>query len=163
MPVSAIAVLATLSLPLAHAGGSCQVQSGPTTAALVELYTSEGCSSCPPADDTLRAIRHSAGPHAVVIPLALHVSYWDRIGWKDVFAQKTFDARQSSLVAAVGSKVVYTPQFFVNGREQRNWNMALSGAIGQVDDPLVLDLRCLETEALFATQLASLAFGSAER
>ena len=131
--VTMFAVLAMLSLPLAHAGGSCQVKSGPTTAALVELYTSEGCSSCPPADEALRAIRQSAAPHAVVIPLALHVSYWDQIGWKDLFAQKTFDTRQSMLVASGGGRVVYTPQFFVNGRELRNWQTVLPDTIGKVN------------------------------
>lgn len=130
---SMIAGLLIVTLSSAHAGGACQVESGSTTAALVELYTSEGCSSCPPADEALRAVRRSVGPHGVVVPLALHVSYWDQIGWKDVFAQKTFDARQSTMVATSGGKVVYTPQFFVNGRELRTWSHGLPGAIAAVN------------------------------
>lgn len=128
-----IAGLTALGVSMVHAGPICQVQSGTTMAALVELYTSEGCSSCPPADNTLRAIRRSAGPSAVVIPLALHVSYWDQIGWKDQFAQKTFDVRQTKLVAASGGRVVYTPQYFVNGRELRDWQASLPATIGKVN------------------------------
>lgn len=127
-----LAILGILDISLAHAGLACQVQSGPATAALVELYTSEGCSSCPPADNALRALRTSA-TRAVVIPLALHVSYWDQIGWKDTFAQKTFDARQSALVINGGGKIVYTPQFFINGRELRHWSNALPDAINQIN------------------------------
>lgn len=131
--VSIVAGLTIFSSSLAQASAVCQVESGPTTAALVELYTSEGCSSCPPADEFLRKLRRDAGPQAVVIPLALHVSYWDQIGWKDVFAQKAFDARQRALVNAGKGNVVYTPQFFVNGREERNWSGALPNAIGKVN------------------------------
>ncbi len=133
---SIIAGLTFLSSSLANANVAnsvCQVESGAATAALVELYTSEGCSSCPPADEYLRKLGRDAGPQAVIIPLALHVSYWDQIGWKDVFAQKTFDARQRALVSAGKGNVVYTPQFFINGREERNWRGALSKAIDQTN------------------------------
>ncbi|MES2832603.1 MAG: DUF1223 domain-containing protein [Pseudomonadota bacterium] len=130
--VAGLAILSGLMAnSSAQASGVCQVESGPTTAALVELYTSEGCSSCPPADEFLRKLRRDAGPQAEIIPLALHVSYWDQIGWKDVFAHKAFDARQRALVNAGKGNVVYTPQFFVNGREERNWSRALPEAIGK--------------------------------
>ncbi len=131
--IAITAAAALLGVSLAHAVPACQVESGAATAALVELYTSEGCSSCPPADDVLRAVRRSAGPQAVVVPLALHVSYWDQIGWKDVFAQPAFDTRQRMLVATGGNKVVYTPQFFINGRELRSWSGSLPAAISQVN------------------------------
>lgn len=131
LPISMIAGLALLSQPLSHAQTPCQVKSGPSRAALVELYTSEGCSSCPPADEALRLLHRAAGPGAEVIPLALHVSYWDRIGWKDMYAQKTFDDRQQSLVSAAGGKLVYTPQFFVNGRELRSWNGSMQRTLAE--------------------------------
>ncbi|MEP6658010.1 MAG: DUF1223 domain-containing protein [Betaproteobacteria bacterium] len=96
---------------------ACEARSGPTTAALVELYTSEGCSSCPPADRALRRIREVAGATATVVPLALHVDYWDGIGWKDPFSKPAFGTRQSRLVHLNQHAVVYTPHFFVGGME----------------------------------------------
>lgn len=128
--VSIVAGLGLLSGSLAYANDVCRVESGVETASLVELYTSEGCSSCPPADEFLRTLRRNAGSHATFIPLALHVTYWDQIGWKDSFAQKAFDTRQRALVNAGKGNVVYTPQFFVNGREQRNWRSDLTKDIG---------------------------------
>ncbi len=105
----------------AAALAACSVKSGPETAALVELYTSEGCSSCPPADVELRRIRGAVGPAATVVPLALHVDYWDYIGWKDPFSQPAFGKRQSWLVEVNRESVVYTPHFFVGGVEVGTW------------------------------------------
>lgn len=118
--------------PASYAGG-CEVKSGPATAALVELYTSEGCSSCPPADRQLSNLRRQLDADAIMVPLALHVSYWDRIGWKDVFAQRIFDARQSALLEKRRNKFAYTPQFFVNGDELRNWSTALPSEIRRIN------------------------------
>ena len=94
---------------------ACDVQSGPGTTALVELYTSEGCSSCPPADRLLGQLRQEAK----LVPLALHVGYWDDLGWRDPYAQDGFAKRQSALVQLGGSRAVYTPQFFVAGAATR--------------------------------------------
>jgi hypothetical protein len=99
----------------------CAVKSGPGTAALVELYTSEGCSSCPPADRWLRGIRGAGLGADRVVPLSLHVDYWDYIGWKDLFAQGAFTSRQREVAAARGSGVVYTPQVVLGGRDYRDW------------------------------------------
>ncbi len=135
---------AVLNAPSSYAGNACEVKSGSATAALVELYTSEGCSSCPPADKQLSRIRQQSDANAVIVPLALHVSYWDEIGWKDVFAQKAFDARQSQLLANRKNRVVYTPQFFVNGRELRGWQSALPEQIRQINAkpaPLTIALK----------------------
>ncbi|MBE0619097.1 MAG: DUF1223 domain-containing protein [Burkholderiales bacterium] len=111
-------------LPLT-AYAACDVRSGPNTAALVELYTSEGCSSCPPADQQLGRLREALDSSAEVVPLALHVGYWDYIGWKDPYAQGKFGDRQSWLVRANQQKTVYTPQFFVSGAELRGWRSGL--------------------------------------
>ena len=78
---------------------------------LVELYTSQGCSSCPPADDLLGQLVEMPG----VIGLALHVDYWDYIGWKDTFGQAKFSARQRGYAQAAGDKMIYTPQMIVDG------------------------------------------------
>ncbi|WP_270729894.1 DUF1223 domain-containing protein [Shimia sp. Alg240-R146] len=81
---------------------------------VVELYTSQGCSSCPPADEYFR--KHLAGRDDV-IALALHVDYWDYIGWKDNFANPDFTNRQKLYAQAAGHRSVYTPQMIVNGAD----------------------------------------------
>ena len=125
-PLLACAALAAIvAAPFGQAAsGECTARSGPGTAALVELYTSEGCDSCPPADEWLRKLRAAGfGPESVV-PLALHVDYWDYIGWKDPFASAAFGARQRELNAINRSRVVYTPQVLLAGRDYRNWSGA---------------------------------------
>ena len=100
---------------------TCAAASGPQTTALVELYTSEGCSSCPPADAQLAHLKQALAPGADVIGLAMHVNYWDGIGWKDPYAQEVFGARHRWLVQSNGHDTVYTPHFFVSGIEARAW------------------------------------------
>ncbi|MEH7829200.1 DUF1223 domain-containing protein [Gemmobacter denitrificans] len=78
---------------------------------VVELYTSQGCSSCPPADDFFATLAADPG----VIPLALHVDYWDYIGWADAFASPHFTARQKAYARASGSRTIYTPQLIIDG------------------------------------------------
>jgi hypothetical protein len=78
---------------------------------VVELFTSQGCSSCPPADEMLRQMAEVEG----VIPLALHVDYWDYIGWADNFAHPAFTARQERYAIADGEHTVFTPQFRIGG------------------------------------------------
>jgi hypothetical protein len=103
---------------------SCNATSPAHRVALVELYTSEGCSSCPPADRWLGrqvTVTEQAGRS---VALALHVDYWDSIGWKDAFAQHGFTLRQRQLAALAHAPLVYTPEVFVNGHEFRNWDSA---------------------------------------
>lgn len=80
---------------------------------VVELYTSQGCSSCPPADELLREL----APRDDVIALALHVDYWDYIGWKDAFARPEHTKRQKGYAYVAGDRTIYTPQMIVDGRE----------------------------------------------
>ena len=123
---------ASLAWPLASQA-DCVARSGAKTVALVELYTSEGCSSCPPADKQLTTLRATLGADAEAIALALHVGYWDYIGWKDPFAQKSFAERQNWLVHTSQNRVVYTPQFFVNGSEMRSWHTGLRSEVQRVN------------------------------
>jgi hypothetical protein len=81
------------------------------TGTVVELYTSQGCSSCPPADAYLAELADESG----VIALALHVDYWDYIGWTDKFGNPKFTERQKAYARAVGSNTIYTPQMIVAG------------------------------------------------
>lgn len=80
---------------------------------VVELYTSQGCSSCPPADEMLADLAGVEG----VIPLALHVDYWDYIGWADEFANPAHTVRQQNYARAAGATTIYTPQFVVGGTD----------------------------------------------
>ncbi len=80
---------------------------------VVELYTSQGCSSCPPADEIL----HKLAKRDDVIPLALHVDYWDYIGWKDSFADPAYTKRQHAYARALGERSVYTPQMIIAGSD----------------------------------------------
>lgn len=82
--------------------------------AVVELYTSQGCSSCPPADALLGKLTQDAR----VIPLALHVEYWDYLGWKDKFASKQYSDRQRAYAHAIGDNMIYTPQMVISGQER---------------------------------------------
>ncbi|WP_050929983.1 DUF1223 domain-containing protein [Aestuariivita boseongensis] len=103
-------ILAALALIWISAAGPVLAQ---TNTVVVELFTSQGCSSCPPADKML----HELAKRENVIPLALHVDYWDYIGWKDEFASPAHTARQKAYAAAGGRKSVYTPQMIINGTD----------------------------------------------
>lgn len=118
----AAAILAA-AMPTAYAA-TCQATSPKNTVALVELYTSQGCSSCPPADRWLSQLP-SRIDSSRAVPLALHVGYWDYIGWKDPFAKREFNDRQSQLAALNRNNTRYTPGVFVQGRET-NWSQASS-------------------------------------
>ena len=103
--------------------GACLARSSPNAAALVELYTSEGCSSCPPADRWLSAIGERYSVRQVV-PLALHVDYRDYIGWKDPYAKREFSQRQRRLSLLQRAALVYTPQVLLQGADFRQWGSA---------------------------------------
>jgi len=113
----AIALLALVGSTANSLAGSCEVSSAPTRTPLVELYTSEGCSSCPPADRWLS--RLTASPD--IVALAFHVDYWDYIGWKDRFADPRNTARQREWARAAHAKTIYTPQILVNGKDAFLW------------------------------------------
>lgn len=110
------AVMGAMVLALAGMGAlvfGTQGASAQQSPVVVELYTSQGCSSCPPADRLL----HKLSDRDDVIALALHVDYWDYIGWKDSFANPAFTHRQKAYAAAAKRRSVYTPQMIVNGQE----------------------------------------------
>jgi hypothetical protein len=123
MPTRLAALVAALAVaPLVYATpGECTAKSGPGTVALVELYTSEGCDSCPPADAWLRKLPAADLRPGAVVPLSFHVDYWDYIGWKDPFASPAFGARQRELAAITRNRIVYTPQVMLAGRDYRGW------------------------------------------
>ena len=101
------------SIVAALAVGPVVAQDSPV---VVELFTSQGCSACPPADAVLAELAERDD----VIALALHVDYWDYIGWKDEFAQPAFTTRQHNYAFAAGERVVYTPQMMIGGVDSIN-------------------------------------------
>ena len=116
------ALALALTLPMtATQAADCHVRSPAQTVALIELYTSEGCSSCPPADRWLAELSKRFSAEEVVA-LSLHVDYWDYIGWPDAFAQARFSQRQRQLSQLAASTTIYTPEVFAGMRELRSWN-----------------------------------------
>jgi hypothetical protein len=103
------------------AADSVTFQSGETQTSLIELFTSEGCSSCPTAEKWISNLKSNPDLWKKVVPIAFHVDYWDRLGWRDRFAKPEFTSRQQRYAAVWGGDSVYTPGFVVNGKEWRGW------------------------------------------
>jgi hypothetical protein len=132
----------TISLALAaaiagtaQAAPACMGSSPAHTVALVELYTSEGCDSCPPADKFVSGLRAEGLKPEQAVLLSMHVDYWNYIGWKDVFSRPEFTQRQRKLADLVGSRTIYTPELFVGARELRSdrWQGGLVDAVKRVN------------------------------
>ncbi|TPW10725.1 MAG: hypothetical protein FD130_2142 [Halothiobacillaceae bacterium] len=116
-----IFTLVVLVLPTTPAWADLMLTSTVQRTAVLELYTSEGCSSCPPADRWLHQFTTDARLWRDIVPLAFHVDYWDYLGWRDRFAHPEHTARQQTYAAIGGIKTVYTPGLVLNGREWRGW------------------------------------------
>jgi hypothetical protein len=118
-PIAVAATLLMLSQAALAANAACSATSGPTVAPVIELFTSEGCSSCPPADKWASSMK---GQGAVV--QAFHVGYWDYIGWVDRFATPTHTQRQREVAARNNLRGIYTPQAVLDGKDWPNWHGA---------------------------------------
>src|SRR6478672_7063889 len=108
----------------ATAYADCQAHSPEHSTALVELYTSEGCDSCPPADRWLSSLGGGGQVPRSIVPIALHVDYWDYIGWKDPYANREFSLRQRKLSQLQRLALVYTPQVVLQGHDFPRWGTA---------------------------------------
>jgi hypothetical protein len=118
-----LASAAAFGEPLTFSSGTARVD-------VIELYTSEGCSSCPSADRWLGELRGKPGLWKEFVPLAFHVSYWDGLGWKDRLSSREYTDREYAYASAWGARNVYTPCFVRNGQEWRPlWGGISSAAI----------------------------------
>lgn len=138
---SLLPVILAVGLPvLAAEPEPFTVRSGPAQTALLELFTSEGCSSCPPAEKWLSGFEQRRELWRDVVPVVWHVDYWDNLGWVDRFAFKSNTSRQERYAAAWQSQSIYTPGFVLNGMEWRDWNRPLDFAKSAKSDAGVLEL-----------------------
>ncbi len=113
-------LLLALAAPAALA--KPQTITGPATrVSLLELYTSEGCSSCPPAEDWLGSLTDDDRLWKQVVPVAFHVDYWDYLGWRDPFDARAYTLRQQEIASHAGGSTIYTPQFVLDGKDWLNW------------------------------------------
>jgi len=121
---TSLALISTLLIfgeATATVAAECSAKSGARTTPLLELYTSEGCSSCPPADKWISSIAGLGFTADKVVPLAFHVDYWDYIGWKDRFGKAEYSNRQRQAAKHDFAAFVYTPQVMLNGTDFRGW------------------------------------------
>ena len=134
VPGLLLALAANIALAGAASAEALHIQ----PKAVVELFTSQGCASCPPADALLTALAEQDD----VVALAYHVDYWDYVGWKDTFAQEAYSDRQRAYAKSWGSSRIYTPQMVVNGAKavvgsRRN---EVQNALDRASLPLGMDL-----------------------
>lgn len=131
-PLTACAALAFAGLLVcgqaAAASEACSASSGPRLTPVIELFTSEGCSSCPPADQWASSLKGAASQGLVVVQ-AFHVGYWDNLGWVDRFASPAFTSRQRELAGLNGLRSIYTPQVVRNGVDWPDWRSSPSDAV----------------------------------
>jgi hypothetical protein len=114
-------------------------ESGAQKTHLLELFTSEGCSSCPPAEAWLSKLKSEHGLWKDFVPLAFHVDYWDRLGWRDPFAAKEWTARQYQYSESWKGESVYNPGFVLDGREWQRHSVPASA--GETVGVLKLSIR----------------------
>ena len=110
----AVLVATASATPMKFTSGTKQVS-------LLELYSSEGCRSCPPAEAWLNKLKDAPDLWKNFAPLAFHVDYWDSLGWKDRWSSPAFSERQRDYAKLWRSENIYTPEFVLNGQEWRNW------------------------------------------
>lgn len=153
MRIKGKTVLGILCLLLATtAAAGQQFKSGQAQTVMIELYTSQGCSSCPPAEALLNSFVDNPRLWSSFVPLAFHVDYWDYLGWRDEYALPANAKRQRRYADLKNVRTVYTPAFVVNGKGWRpGWLNKTPEATGQRVGELSLTLEGRGFQARFAT------------
>ena len=128
-----------------------QFQSAPERTALLELYTSEGCSSCPPAEAWLSGLKNSPRLWKDFAPVAFHVDYWNSLGWKDAWSDAQFSERQRAYAQLWHSENIYTPEFVLNGKEWHNWFTGKNGPSSGGERVGILTVTTTDTNRWSAT------------
>ena len=108
---------------------------------VLELYTSEGCSSCPPADKWISTLKSDPRLWNEIIPIVFHVDYWDYIGWQDPYAQAKYSQRQRNYANQKNLDTVYTPGMLLNGNEWRSWFYFRSLSVDSSNSPGLLQIK----------------------
>ena len=126
----AVGALLTWAASSSGAEQQCSVASGATVTPVIELYTSEGCSSCPPADKWASTFKEKSKDGAAVVQ-AFHVGYWDYIGWADRFAAPAYTQRQRDIGMREGLRSAYTPQAVLNGKDWPRWSAGSPASVTQ--------------------------------
>lgn len=136
---------------------TCQIQAQAPAAppTVVELYTSEGCSSCPPADRWLSSLPDD---HRT-LALGFHVNYWDHLGWQDRLATPATTQRQRQWKVALGGPYVYTPQIIVNGADERSWSGRIPDSLPRLSPPVVPGLRMARQGTQVSVEVATVPGG----
>lgn len=145
----------TSALLVAAQAATCQVQAPAVSPTVVELYTSEGCSSCPPADRWLSSLPDDDR----TLALGFHVTYWDHLGWKDKLATPATTERQRLWKTALGSPYVYTPQVIVNGVDERSWRGRSAAKLPQPSAALAPKLRLERRGNVLRAQVSAMPGG----
>lgn len=147
LSLAACLSLTAWTLPSADAQDDSPTSSSTSSStgiAVVELFTSQGCSSCPPADSVLRQLESVAAKRDLAVhALSFHVDYWNRLGWKDPYSSEAFSNRQRAYASASGSRRIYTPQMIVNGdtefvgSNRKQAQVAVTSALAQSADATI--------------------------
>lgn len=143
-----LGLLASLVVPAQ--AQTCSALSGALRTPVIELYTSEGCSSCPSADHWLAQFK--ARPKLVA--LAFHVDYWDRLGWVDRFASPLYTQRQVMQLAVNGARFSYTPQVVIDGADRKDW-YRLGDTLGTPREPAPAQIRLARDGQQFSAVVSS--------
>jgi hypothetical protein len=146
-------IFVAVTLVSAHA--ETVFRTGPEKVSLLELYTSEGCSSCPPAESWLSQLNSDGRLWKEIVPVAFHVDYWDDLEWKDRFARREYTSRQQSYSIAGGISSVYTPGFVLNGQEWKGWFVGDSLPVSAEHAAGTLEIRVMDGTAKIIFSVAS--------
>jgi hypothetical protein len=128
----------------------CTVRSVAAVPTIVELYTSEGCSSCPPADRWMSSLKGNPN----VIAMGFHIDYWDGLGWPDRFARTAYTARQAREQLRNGASFSYTPQVVLNGRDYKQWRRQSIGSNAQPNQVSSLEVTLVREGDLYWATIA---------